>query len=69
MAIDVLCVARQVSATFSTSAPSGSAGIRMPTGAMRIAAPLVSPLRPASSGETPSLIASRARLVEGPSRS
>ena len=50
MAIEVLCVARQVSATLATSASSGSAGIMMPTGAMRIAAPLVSPPRPASSG-------------------
>ena len=69
MAIEVLCVARQVSATLATSATSGSGGIMMPTGAMRMAAPLVSPFCPASSAGTPSLMASMARLVDGPSRS
>ena len=41
----------------------------MPTGAMRIAAPLVAPEAPASSGGTPASTAATARLVEGPSRS
>jgi len=69
MAIEVLCVARQVSATLATRAASGCGGIMTPTGAMRMAAPLVSPYRPASSGAMPLLMASSARLVEGPSRS
>ena len=41
----------------------------MPTGAMRMAAPLVVPAAPASSGGTPARMAATARLVEGPSRS
>src|SRR5437764_2280381 len=41
----------------------------MPTGAMRMAAPLVAPVAPASSGGTPARMAATARLVEGPSRS
>ncbi len=69
IATEVLWVARQVSATLATSALAGSDGIMMPTGAIRIAAPLVSPSRPATSGAIPALIASIARFVDGPRRS
>ena len=41
----------------------------MPTGVTRIAAPLVSPKRPASSTEMPAATAEIARWVDGPSRS
>jgi len=41
----------------------------MPTGATRIAAPLVSPNRPASAGPAPAASAARACRVDGPSRS
>src|SRR5690242_18847840 len=44
-------------------------GTAMPTGAIRMAAPLVVPVAPASSGGTPARMAATARLVEGPSRS
>ena len=70
MAIEVLWVARQVSATLATSASSGSgwhhdADRRDPhCRAVGIAA-----RGPASSGGTPALMASMARLVDGPSRS
>src|SRR5690349_3905411 len=76
-ATPVLCVTRLAMTTWSTSVdrlvrPGRGAGSRataMPTGAMRIAAPLVVPKAPASSGGVPARMAATARLVEGPSRS
>ena len=49
--------------------PGSITAMAMPTGATRIAAPLVVPTAPASSGGTPARMAATARLVEGPSRS
>lgn len=48
IATPVLCVARQASATRSTSRSSGCAEVAIPTGAIRMAPPLVSPRRSAS---------------------
>ena len=41
----------------------------MPTGATRMAAPLVTPCRPAAATSAPAASAARACLVDGPSRS
>ena len=51
--IDVLWVTMDAATTASTRAASGSGGVATPTGAMRMAAPLVAPLRPASAGGVP----------------
>ncbi|GAA1695822.1 hypothetical protein GCM10009680_39820 [Streptomyces yatensis] len=57
------------SATRSRKGSNGVSEKATPTGVIRIAAPLVAPALPASSGGTPRDTASRAALVEGPSRS
>ena len=80
-AIPVLCVTLLAIAVRSTRAdksagrtaesgrvPGSITAMAMPTGATRIAAPLVVPAAPAASG-TPARMAATARLVEGPSRS
>ena len=72
-ATGVLWVTRQAARTRSTMAAvmsgKGKSGrpVAMPTGVMRIAAPFVSPPRPACSGGVPARTAATARLVEGPS--
>ena len=79
MARPVPCVTWLTSATRSTrtASPPGPSTptsmllmlMLMPTGAIRMAAPLVSPPAPLTSGEAPCSIRARARRVDGPSRS
>ena len=84
-AMPVSWVTRLAASTWSTERPTERAGplgageaaacpgrsrfTAMPTGAMRIAAPLVVPEAPAFSGGVPARTAATARLVEGPRRS
>jgi len=79
----VLCVTMLTATTWSTRTGKldGAArpeeargskrfsGTATPSGGMRMAAPLVAPEAPASSGGVPARTAATARLVEGPSRS
>ena len=69
IATEVWWVTRHASATRSTRAGRSPAGIRMPMGATRIAAPFVVPVAPASCGGVPASTAWTAARVEGPSRS
>ncbi len=68
-ATPVLCVARLASTTRSTRPPRSADGAAMPTGVIRIAAPLVTPDRPAWPMSAPPSSALIARFVDGPSRS
>ncbi len=65
----VLCVRALTSITRLTKASTSALDEMMPTGAMRIAAPLVVPDLPDTAGSTPDSILTRASLVDGPSRS
>jgi hypothetical protein len=65
----VLWVTMLASSTRSTRTPRSSAGVVMPAGVMRIAAPLLVPSLPASVTLAPAASALTARLVDGPSRS
>ncbi len=68
-ATPVLCVTRLASTTRSTRLSRSAHGVAMPTGVIRMAAPLVTPKRPASPASAPASSAARARFVDGPSRS
>ena len=69
MATLVLCVALQALFTCAAKRASFRQSKAMPTGRMRMAAPLVRPPRPASSTEPPAAMLSMACFVLGPSTS
>jgi hypothetical protein len=62
-------VTQLASTTRSTKLGRSVAGQAMPTGVMRMAAPLVAPLRPTCSIGTPAATAATAAFVDGPSKS
>ena len=66
MARFVLWVTWPVWNTAPTSLSRGSGGKAIPTGATRIAAPLVAPCRPVSSVEAPAEASAKAWRVDGP---